>query len=33
MQPHDLHFFPYPPLYYLAFLLLLGVLLVLLRWA
>jgi uncharacterized membrane protein len=32
MQPYDLHFFPYPPLYLLAFLLLLGVLLVLLRW-
>jgi uncharacterized membrane protein len=32
MRPYDLHFFPYPPLYLLAFLLLLGVLLVLLRW-
>ncbi|MBP1776311.1 MAG: hypothetical protein H6Q86_2321 [candidate division NC10 bacterium] len=32
MQPYDLHFFPYPPLYLLAFLLLLGFLLVLLRW-
>jgi len=32
MEPYDLHFFPYPPLYLLAFLLLLGVLLVLLRW-
>lgn len=32
MQPYDLHFFPYPPLYLLAFLLLLGLLLVLLRW-
>jgi uncharacterized membrane protein len=32
MRPYDLHFFPYPPLYLLAFLLLLGFLLVLLRW-
>ena len=32
MQPYDLHFYPYPPLYLLAFLLLLGFLLVLLRW-
>ena len=32
MQPYDLHFFPYPPLYLLAFLLLLGVLFALLRW-
>ncbi len=32
MQPYDLHFFPYPPLYLLAFFLLLGFLLVLLRW-
>jgi uncharacterized membrane protein len=32
MRPYDLHFFPYPPLYLLAFLLLLGLLLVLLRW-
>jgi len=32
MQPYDLHFFPYPPLYLLAFLLLLGFLFVLLRW-
>ena len=32
MRPYDLHFFPYPPLYLLAFLLLLGVLFVLLRW-
>lgn len=32
MRPYDLHFFPYPPLYLLAFLLLLGVVLVLLRW-
>jgi uncharacterized membrane protein len=32
MRPYDLHFFPYPPLYLLAFLFLLGFLLVLLRW-
>jgi len=32
MQPYDLHFFPYPPLYLLAFLLLLGFLFLLLRW-
>ncbi len=32
MRPYDLHFFPYPPLYLLAFLLLLGFVLVLLRW-
>jgi uncharacterized membrane protein len=32
MQPYDLHYFPYPPLYFLGFLLLLGFLLVLLRW-
>jgi uncharacterized membrane protein len=32
MRPYDLHFFPYPPLYLLAFLLLFGFLLVLLRW-
>ncbi len=32
MQPYDLHYFPYPPLYLLAFVLLLSVLLVLLRW-
>lgn len=32
MQHYDLHYFPYPPLFLLAFLLLLGVLLVLLRW-
>ncbi len=32
MRPYDLHFFPYPPLYLLAFLLLLGVLVALLRW-
>ncbi len=32
MRPYDLHFFPYPPLYLLAFLLLLALLLVLLRW-
>ena len=24
MQPYDLHYFPYPPLYLLGFLLLLG---------
>jgi len=32
MRPYDLHFFPYPPLYLLAFLLLFAFLLVLLRW-
>ncbi len=32
MRPYDLHFFPYPPLYLLAFLLLLAVLFALLRW-
>ena len=32
MRPYELHFFPYPPLYLLAFLALLGLLLVVLRW-
>jgi uncharacterized membrane protein len=32
MQPYDLHFFPHPPLYLLAFLLLLGLAFVLLRY-
>jgi uncharacterized membrane protein len=32
MRPYDLHFFPHPPLYTLAFLLLLGLLVVFLRY-
>jgi len=32
MRPYDLHFFPHPPLYLLAFLLLLGLAFVLLRY-
>jgi uncharacterized membrane protein len=32
MRPYDLHFLPYPPLYLLAFLLILGLLLALLRF-
>ena len=32
MRPYDLHFFPYPPVYLLAFVAMLGLLMVFLRW-